>query len=123
MTSPRHRVKDASPRRRASRVALAVAVVAVLGVLTAGSFVGMRALADDAPRASSFTGVVTSFADGKELMCVRPDDRSGAPFCDLFYVQPGTPDINVGDKVLVTTIASETPDGSPISGMIVSPIP
>jgi hypothetical protein len=128
MPPPRHRDTDERTRTRPSRTTLGLVVVLVsvlLGVGGAGAFVGTRVVAagSDAPTASSFEGVVTSFADGGELMCVRPDDNAGAPFCDLFYVQPGTPDIQVGDHVLVTTIATETPDGSPISGMLVSPVP
>jgi hypothetical protein len=127
MTPPRHRETDERTRARASRRTLGLVALVVL-VLTsvggAGALVGTQVAAgSDALPADSFEGVVTSFADDGELMCVRPEGNSDAPFCDLFYVQPGTPDIQVGDEVLVTTIASETPDGSPISGMLVSPIP
>jgi hypothetical protein len=127
MTSPRHRETGEGSRSGPSRTTVglvALAVFVLLVVAAAGALVGTQvASGDDAPAASSFEGVVTAFADGGELMCVRPDHNSDSPFCDLFYVQPGTPGIQVGDRVLVTTIASETPDGSPISGMLVSPVP
>jgi hypothetical protein len=101
-------------------------VAVVAGGALVGSLVGVRALAsgDGEPGgATTFTGVVTQFADDGALMCVRPKGDGDAPFCDLYYVPPGTPAIDVGDRVEVTTIASRAEDGSRVSGMLVSPLP
>ena len=122
MTSPRHRNTE-SPSRRPTRWAQ-VAVALLVGGVVAGSLV--RALAGDDSSTTSFTGVVTQFADDGALMCVRrPDslESDAAPFCDLYYVPPGTPPIRVGDRVMVDTITSHAEDGSQVSGMLVTPLP
>jgi hypothetical protein len=122
MTSPRHRNTETRSRRptRSAQVAVALLVAGVV----AGSLV--QALADDGPSTTSFTGVVTQFADEGSMMCVRrPDsaDSDAAPFCDLYYVPPGTRPIQVGDRVMVDTITSHADDGSLVSGMLVTPLP
>ena len=119
MTSPRHRGTD-TRSRRPTRWAQ-VAVTLLVGGVVAGSLV--RALAGDGPSTTSFTGVVTQFADEGALMCVQRPDSSDAPFCDLYYVPPGTPPIRVGDRVMVDTITSSAADGSQVSGMLVTPLP
>lgn len=121
MASSRHRGTHTLPRK-SGRTARTVAAVVISGLLI-GSFAAVRALAsgDDSPSTMSFTGVVTSFADDGSLMCVQRPGRSDAPFCDLYFVGPDTPDIQVGDRVVVTTIASQGEDGEPVSGMLVQP--
>jgi hypothetical protein len=128
MASARHRGTHTSsgrPRRpgRPGRAAVAVATLAV-GGLAAGTFT-VRALAGGGqdPSATTFTGVVTEFADDGAMVCVRRPGASDAPFCDVYFLPPHTPDLEVGDRVVVTTIASRAEDGSPVSGMLVSPIP
>jgi hypothetical protein len=123
MTSPRHRGAHTRSRRPA-RLAQVVAAVLVGGVV-AGSVAAVRALAggDDGPSTTSFTGVVTEFADDGALMCVQRPGSPDAPFCDLYYVPPGTPPIRVGDRVMVDTITSQAEDGSRVSGMLVTPLP
>jgi hypothetical protein len=106
------------------RVARSLAGLAV-GVVIIGSFAAVRALAGgggDNPATTSFTGVVAEFADDGALMCVE-QSGSDAVFCDLFYMPPDSPDVRVGDRVSVTTISSTTDDGSPVSGMLVTPLP
>ncbi|MDQ4086167.1 MAG: hypothetical protein M3165_10160 [Actinomycetota bacterium] len=123
MTSPRHRGSHTGSRRP-TRSAQAVAALLV-GAVVAGSFAAVRALAGaaDDPGTTSFTGVVTEFADDGALMCVRRRDSADAPFCDLYYVPPDTPPIQVGDRVMVDTITSRAEDGSRVSGMLVTPLP
>ena len=122
MTSARHRGSHASSRPTWPTAAW-LAVVA--GGAVVGSLVGVRALAsgDTDPGATTFTGVVTQFADDGALMCVRPRGEDDAPFCDVYYVPPGTPALEVSDRVEVTTIASRAEDGSRVSGMLVSRLP
>lgn len=121
MSSSRHRGTH-SGSRRSARAVKAVAGVLV-GVVALGSFAAVRALAnrDDTPETMGFTGVVTEFADDGSLMCVQRPGSSDAPFCDEYFVAPDTPEIAVGDRVLVTTIASQDEDGEPVSGMLVQP--
>lgn len=120
MASSRHRGTHSGSSR--SRALKAVAGV-VVGVVALGSFAAVRALAslDDSAETLGFTGVVTEFADDGSLMCVQRPGTSDAPFCDQYFVAPDTPEIAVGDRVLVTTIASQTEDGEPVSGMLVQP--
>lgn len=124
MTPPRHRGTDARSRAGPLHARLVVGLV-VAGVALA-AFVAVGSLASgDArhPSTTTFTGVVTDFADDGALMCVRRQGSSTAPFCDLFYVPPDTPQIGVGDRVLVRTITSRDEDGSTVSGMLVTPLP
>jgi len=122
MASARHRGTH-SDSRKPARSARALAA-ALVGAVALASVAAVRALAfgDDSPSTTSFTGVVTSFADGGELMCVQRNESSGTPFCDQYFVAPDTPDIEVGDRVLVTTIASQDENGEPLSGMLVQPV-
>jgi hypothetical protein len=122
MASARHRGTHTGSRTPA-RSARAVAGI-VIGGLVLASFAAVRALAsgDDSPSTTSFAGVVTDFADDGTLMCVQRPGSSDAPFCDVYFVPPETPDIEVGDRVLVTTIASRDENGRPVSGMLVRPV-
>lgn len=123
MAAARHRGAhtESSPRR--GWLARALAAIVLVG-LAGGSLAATRALAGgrDDPSSSTFTGVVTQFADGGALMCVRRSRESGAPFCDQVYVRPGMPEIHVGDRVLVTTITSRDKDGEVVSGILASPV-
>jgi hypothetical protein len=122
MASSRHRgTHSGSPKTAPSARAAAGALI---GVVALASFAAVRALAsgDDGADTMGFTGVVTGFADDGALMCVRRQGSSDAPFCDQYFVAPDTPEIAVGDRVLVTTIASQDEDGEPLSGMLVEPV-
>lgn len=125
MTSPRHRGGHAQPRPllQPSRTSVGVAVAGVLVL----SLLGVRALASgsggEGPSSSTFTGVVTEFADDGAILCVRRQGSADAAFCDVFYVRPESPRVRVGDRVIVTTITSRAEDGSSVSGMLVAPVP
>lgn len=125
MTSPRHRGGHTQPRPllQPSRSSIGVAAAGVLVL----SLLGVRALASgsgggESPSSSTFTGVVTEFADDGAILCVRRQSVD-APFCDVFYVRPESPRVRVGDRVIVTTITSRAEDGSSVSGMLVAPVP
>ena len=122
MASSRHRGTHSGSRKPARSAQAAVGVL--IGVVVLGSVAAVRALAfgEDSPSATSFTGVVSSFADGGSLMCVQRPGSSDAPFCDQYFVAPDTPDIKVGDEVLVTTIDSQDKNGEPVSGILVQPV-
>ena len=122
MASSRHRGTHSGSRKPARS---AQAVVGILvGVVVLSSVAAVRALAfgEDSPKATSFTGVVSSFADDGSLMCVQRPGSSDAPFCDQYFVPPDTPDLEVGDRVVVTTIASQNKTGESVSGMLVQPV-
>jgi hypothetical protein len=103
------------------------ALYGLVGVaVITGSFFGVRAIASGEPTPvgeQRITGTVTDFADDGAVLCVRRKGAPAADFCDLFYVRPGMPEIEVGDQVVVTTITTRGEDGAPIAGMIVDPLP
>ena len=122
MATSRHRGTHSGSRKPARSVQAAAG--GLIGVVALASFAAVRALASggESPGTTSFTGVVTSFADGGALMCVQRPGSSDAPFCDQYFVPPDTHDVGVGDRVLVTTIASQDSNGEPVSGMLVQPV-
>jgi hypothetical protein len=121
MAPSRHRGTHSGSRTPARSVKAGAGVLIAAVVLA--SVAGVRALAfGGSPSATSFTGVVSSFADDGALICVQRPGTSDAPFCDQYYVAPDTPDIAVGDRVLVTTIDSQDKSGEPVSGMLVQPV-
>ncbi len=121
MAPSRHRGTHSGSRKPARSVKAGAGVLIAAVVLA--SVAGVRALAfGGSPSATSFTGVVSSFADDGALICVQRPGTSDAPFCDQYYVAPDTPDIAVGDRVLVTTIDSQDKSGEPVSGMLVQPV-
>jgi hypothetical protein len=122
--TPSHRGAHSSARSRPWPLRALYGLVGA-GVIT-GSFFGVRAIASGEPTSAgeqSFTGTVTEFADDGAVLCVRREGASNAAFCDLFYLRPGTPEIEVGDQVVVTTITTQDEDGTPVAGMIVDPLP
>ena len=122
MASSRHRGTHSGSSRKPSRSARAI-VGLVIGVVALASVAAVRAVAfGDSPSAATFTGVVTKFAGDGSLMCVQRPGSSDAPFCDEYYVAPDTPEIEVDDRVLVTTISSQDKNGQTVSGMLVQPV-
>jgi hypothetical protein len=121
MSSSRHRGTHSGSRKPARSAQAAAGLLIAVVVLASVAAVRALAFGPESPSATSFTGVVTSFADEGALMCVQRPGESDAPFCDAYFVAPDTPDIEVGDKVVVTTIASQDETGESVSGMLVQP--
>ncbi|MPZ97687.1 MAG: hypothetical protein GEU96_22895 [Propionibacteriales bacterium] len=125
MSNARHRVRQRGRfgLPRGLHLAPVAAVAAGLLVVLVGTFLLGRTFADGNQVAKEFTGVVASMADEGRVLCVEPDDdQVPTPFCDQYYVTPGSDPIEVGDTVLVRTIASRSADGSMVAGILVTPV-
>jgi hypothetical protein len=124
MTAQRHRGAHSSTPSRPWPLRTLVGLVGAAAVVM--TFLGVRAVAGgngEPAGTPAFTGVVTDFADDGALMCVRREGAGGGQFCDLFFIAPGTPRIDVGDRVFVRTISSNDEHGRPVAGMLVDPLP
>jgi len=121
MAPSRHRGTHSGSRKPGRSLRAAAGVLVAVVALASVGVAGVLAFAEDGPSATSFTGVVTNFADEGTLVCVQRPGASDAPFCDQYYVAPGAPDITVGERVVVTTIATEDQSGESVSGMLVQP--
>jgi hypothetical protein len=100
-----------------------LAILAGLAVMLVATYFLGRASGSNATAAAEFTGVVTSFADDGRVLCVDPDDSGvPTPFCDLFYLTPNSPEIEIGDHVLLRTMTSTDTDGSTLAGVLVTAV-
>jgi hypothetical protein len=98
-----------------------LAILAGLAVILVATYFWGHSSGINATAAAEFTGEVTSFADDGRVLCVDPDDSGmPAPFCDLFYLSPDSPELEIGDHVLLRTMTSTDADGSTLAGVLVT---
>jgi len=117
-----HAGRRAKPRRGLWWRPVAAVTAGVLIVLAGTFFLGRTMGAAQSDQAREFTGEVTSLADDGRMLCVEPDDPEvPTPFCDLYYLAPGTDEVQVGDDVRVRTVVAHDEDGAAVSGMLVTP--
>lgn len=119
MGHPGRRVRARTGRSWRPLAAVAAGLlVVVVGAFLLGRTTGLQ----QAGSAREFTGEVDSFADDERIICIEPDASDlPQPFCDVYWVAPGSGELSVGDRVRVRTVTSRDSGGATVAGMLVAP--